>query len=368
MMSGFVRTEIKQFMDCFLPVPVTGQLTGDCWGAEHVLPRDQDNGLEDKVLEDPAITGKVNYTYWDGNILYDKDGCGKYHMFASRWDEADGFEKVNGTGGWSGSLAVEAVSDHLYGPYDQKERLLWPDSLGGLGHNVYVFRLREDDPAGAYAAIASDTRPGDLFTTDNLDEGKWTYRGLLKLDRGHFFRANICIILRPDGVYELLNRDGLIALCEGSILDTFHLRHENIWPEIKGLPTENMEDPVLWYSGGLYHCVVNQWSARTAFYIISENGVDGWKLADGIAYSPLRDFIRYEDSDVVNRWNKIERPGVYLEEGVVKAMTFSVLDLPKEEDKGNDGHASKVIVVPFDGEALNRFAREQYYGKQKQEV
>ena len=61
----------------------------------------------------------------------------------------------------------------------------------------------------------------------------------------------ICIILRPDGVYELLNRDGLIALCEGSILDTFHLRHENIWPEIKGLPTENMEDPVLWYSGGL---------------------------------------------------------------------------------------------------------------------
>ena len=174
MMSGFVRTEIKQFMDCFLPVPVTGQLTGDCWGAEHVLPRDQDNGLEDKVLEDPAITGKVNYTYWDGTILYDKDGCGKYHMFASRWDEADGFEKVNGTGGWSGSLAVEAVSDHLYGPYDQKERLLWPDSLGGLGHNVYVFRLREDDPAGAYAAIASDTRPGDLFTTDNLDEQKWT--------------------------------------------------------------------------------------------------------------------------------------------------------------------------------------------------
>lgn len=178
----------------------------------------------------------------------------------------------------------------------------------------------------------------------------------------------ICIILRPDGVYELLNRDGLIALCEGSILDTFHLRHENIWLEIKGLPTENMEDPVLWYSGGLYHCVVNQWSARTAFYIISENGVDGWKLADGIAYSPLRDFIRYEDSDVVNRWNKIERPGVYLEEGVVKAMTFSVLDLPKEEDKGNDGHASKVIVVPFDGESLNRFAREQYYGKQNQKV
>lgn len=356
--------EIRQFMDCFLPMPVVGKLEESCWGARGVIPRDQDNGLEDKVLEDPALTGKVNYTYWDGTILRDEDGCGKYHLFASRWNEADGFEKVNGEGGWSGSLAVEAVSDCLYGPYNQRERVLWPDSQGGLGHNVYVFRLREDDPAGKYAAIVSDTRPGDIFTTDSLDGGRWVYRGTVKLDRGYFFRANICIILRPDGAYELLNRDGLIALCRGSILDTFQLEQENLWPQVEGLPTVNMEDPVLWYSGGLYHCVVNQWSTRKAFYIISENGLDGWKLADGIAYSPTVDFLRYENSDVVNRWDKIERPGVYMEAGIVKAMTFAVLDLPKEEDKGNDGHASKVIVVPFDGEALNRFAREQYYGKQ----
>lgn len=356
--------EIRQFMDCFLPMPVVGKLEESCWGARGVIPRDQDNGLEDKVLEDPALTGKVNYTYWDGTILRDEDGCGKYHLFASRWNEADGFEKVNGEGGWSGSLAVEAVSDCLYGPYNQRERVLWPDSQGGLGHNVYVFRLREDDPAGKYAAIVSDTRPGDIFTTDSLDGGRWVYRGPVKLDRGYFFRANICIILRPDGAYELLNRDGLIALCRGSILDTFQLEQENLWPQVEGLPTVNMEDPVLWYSGGLYHCVVNQWSTRKAFYIISENGLDGWKLADGIAYSPTVDFLRYENSDVVNRWDKIERPGVYMADGIVKAMTFAVLDLPKEEDKGNDGHASKVIVVPFDGEALNRFAREQYYGKQ----
>ncbi|MBM6685862.1 hypothetical protein H9X90_11365 [Faecalicatena contorta] len=356
--------EIRQFMDCFLSMPVVGKLEESCWGARGVIPRDQDNGLEDKVLEDPALTGKVNYTYWDGTILRDEDGCGKYHLFASRWNEADGFEKVNGEGGWSGSLAVEAVSDCLYGPYNQRERVLWPDSQGGLGHNVYVFRLREDDPAGKYAAIVSDTWPGDIFTTDSLDEGRWVYRGPVKLDRGYFFRANICIILRPDGAYELLNRDGLIALCRGSILDTFQLEQENLWPQVEGLPTVNMEDPVLWYSGGLYHCVVNQWSTRKAFYIISENGLDGWKLADGIAYSPTVDFLRYENSDVVNRWDKIERPGIYMEDGIVKAMTFAVLDLPKEEDKGNDGHASKVIVVPFDGEALNRFAREQYYGKQ----
>ena len=262
--------KIRQFMDCFLPIPVVGKLEENCWGAKSVIPRDQDDGLEDKVLEDPAVSGKVNYTYWDGSIVYDEDECGKYHLFASRWNEADGFEKVNGEGGWSGSLAVEAVSDCLYGPYDQKERLLWPDSQGGLGHNVYVFRLRDGDPAGKYAAIVSDTRPGDIFTTDSLDEGRWVYRGPVKLDRGYFFRANICIILRPDGAYELLNRDGLIALCRGSILDTFQLEQENLWPQVEGLPTVNMEDPVLWFSGGLYHCVVNQWSTRKALHHFRE--------------------------------------------------------------------------------------------------
>lgn len=55
--------KIRQFMDCFLPIPVVGKLEENCWGAKSVIPRDQDNGLEDKVLEDPAVSGKVNYTY-----------------------------------------------------------------------------------------------------------------------------------------------------------------------------------------------------------------------------------------------------------------------------------------------------------------
>jgi hypothetical protein len=31
-----------------------------------------------------------------------------------------------------------------------------------------------------------------------------------------------------------------------------------------------------------------------------------------------------------------------------------VIDVEKEEDQGNDGHGSKVIVIPFDGAALDR--------------
>ena len=35
-------------------------------------------------------------------------------------------------------------------------------------------------------------------------------------------------------------------------------------------------------------------------------------------------------------------------------MTLAVIDVEKEQDKGNDGHGSKVIVIPFDGAALDR--------------
>ena len=31
-----------------------------------------------------------------------------------------------------------------------------------------------------------------------------------------------------------------------------------------------------------------------------------------------------------------------------------MIDVEKEQDKGNDGHGSKVIVIPFDGAALDR--------------
>ena len=56
----------------------------------------------------------------------------------------------------------------------------------------------------------------------------------------------------------------------------------------------------------------------------------------------------------MNHWNKAERPSVYIENGHVAAMTLAVIDVEKEQGQGNDGHGSKVIVIPFDGAALDR--------------
>jgi hypothetical protein len=108
----------------------------------------------------------------------------------------------------------------------------------------------------------------------------------------------------------------------------------------------------VWFSGGRYHIVVNSWSQRKAFHLTSANGGTGWTLR-GVAYDPRVDFVRYTDG-TVNRWDKLERPGVVIENGHVVALTLAVLDVPKNEEKGGDRHGNKVIVIPFDGAALDR--------------
>ena len=90
----------KTLIDYFLPMPIVGSLQSDVWGAPGVLPRDPRNGLEDPTMK--------QWCYWDGQIIKGPDG--KYHMFASRWDQAKGHR------GWSQSAAVHRSATTRSGP------------------------------------------------------------------------------------------------------------------------------------------------------------------------------------------------------------------------------------------------------------
>src|SRR6516162_9664573 len=100
----------KTFIDYFQPMPILSPLSTTAWGATNVGPRDQKNGLEDPSMK--------LWDYWDGQIIHGPDG--KYHIFASRWDQSFGHNA------WFRSKAVHAVSDNLIGPYVDKG-LCWPD-------------------------------------------------------------------------------------------------------------------------------------------------------------------------------------------------------------------------------------------------
>ncbi len=321
------EAKTKTFIDYFLPTPPHGALSRDAWGAPNVMPRDPQNGIEDPTIK--------KYCYWDGKIIKAPDG--KYHMFASRWDESRGHN------GWTGSVAVHAVSDSLTGPYIDKG-LLWPDDAGGRGHNVTAMALSD----GTYAVVISETRPTEVYISKALD-GPWEHKGTITVEgEPRWHGSNVTIMQRPDGKFEFTQRDGRICISDKGILGPYKAAGASAWP--KGIP--NLEDPCIWYSGGLYHILVNSWSTKKAYHLTSADGINDWTNR-GIAYDPTTSMIRYPDG-TVNHWTKLERPSVYLENGHVTAVTFAAIDVEKEQDKGGDGHGSKVIVVPFDGAALDR--------------
>jgi len=343
----------KAFINYFQPLPVSGQISKEVWGAATVGPRDPNNGLEDTTMK--------HWNYWDGKILRGPDG--KYRMFASRWDQGMGHS------GWIRSKAVEAISDTKLGPYHDKG-LCWPDDEGGKGHNVTALKL----PDGSYAVVVSETRNGDVFTSPSID-GPWKHVGNISVNQEKFHSlgdpgdkrplqgpnprpwhgSNVSLIVRPDGTFEIVQRSGQILISKDNILGPYEVQGDSVYRGLPGLPQDNLndlEDPVIWFSGGWYHILVNNWYDRRAYHLISRDGITGWKF-QGLAYTPGADFIRYTDG-TVNHWNKLERPGVLIENGHVTAVTFAVIDVPKEDEKGNDGHGSKVIVVPFDGASMDR--------------
>ncbi|MDH7600359.1 MAG: hypothetical protein QHH07_12120, partial [Sedimentisphaerales bacterium] len=324
----------KTLIDYFLPVPIRGPLSTDVWGGQEVGARDIRNGLEDPTCR--------QWSYWDGQIIKGPDG--RYHMFTSRWDQALGHR------GWSRSVAVHAVSDNPIGPYEDKG-LCWPENQAGKGHNVTALVL----PDGRYAIVVSETRPGDVFVSNSLD-GPWEHLGSIKVAENQYSHlgqmSNVAIMVRPDGRFQIIARSGALWISEDGILGPYVVQGPSIYQGIPELPKRDLEDPVIWYSGGLYHVVVNCWTARKAYHLTSTNGIDNWRFR-GLAYDPTTDFIRYTDG-TVNHWFKIERPAVLIEDGHVTYFTFAVIDVEKAQDRGGDMHNSKVIVVPFDGVAFDR--------------
>lgn len=341
----------KPFIAYFAPIPSRANPSTTVWGAAEVGPRDPENGLEDSRL--------ARWNYWDGAILKGSDG--RYRMFASRWDQTLGHKA------WSGSKAVIAVSASRYGPYRDKG-LLWPDDQAGLGHNVTALRL----PDGRYAVVISETREGTVFVSHSID-GPFRKLGTIAIDQSRYpllktpgdriddqgtpspRLSNASVMLRHDGGFEIVPRSGQVLISRTSILGPYTVMGDSVYAGLKGIPQRDMrayEDPVIWYSGGWYHIIVNHWRERRAYHLMSRNGIDDWRF-QGLAYEPGAAFVRYRNG-VVNHWNKLERPGVLMEKGHVTAMTFAVTDTAKDSQTGGNGHGSKVIVVPFDGAALDR--------------
>ncbi len=298
-----------RFMDRFLPMK-GNVLSSDTWGADCVLPRYVDNGIEDGI-----------WSYWGGNIRKGEDG--KYHLFVCGWLECS----RKGHMEWPNSYVFHTVSDNLTGPFK-------PVRIIGKGHNPEMFRAKD----GRYVVYVIDGR----YVSDDLN-GKWEYG---KFDFNARDRriieglSNLSFAQREDSSYVMVCRGGGIWVSRDGLSEYNQLTDKRVYPDVDG----RFEDPVIWRDHIQYHLIVNDWLGRIAFYLRSKDGVN-WVVDPGEAYMPG---IAVHADGQVEDWFKYERLKVYQDEyGRAIQANFAVIDTLKNEDKPFDHHSSKNISIPL---------------------
>jgi hypothetical protein len=309
-----------RFMDRFLPMPNIGQLTRDTWGADNVLPRYTDNGIENR-----------KWSFWGGNIKLGEDG--KYHFYVCGWLESS----PKGHNEWPNSTVFHAVSDNSIGPFVVKDTI-------GKGHNPEVFQLSD----GRYIIYVI----GGYYIADNPN-GPWNYgtfefnnrdRRLIEGD------SNFTFAQREDGSYLMICRGGgqwvsqtgLSAYNQvtGTRLEGNKVIPTRAYPQRPG----NFEDPVVWRDNVQYNLIVNDWLGRIAVYERSKDGVN-WKVESGEAYLPG---VSVRQDGSVEGWWKYERLKIFQDKyGRATQGNFAVIDVEKKFDKASDNHSSKNIGIPL---------------------
>ena len=298
-----------RFMDRFLPMK-GNVLSSDTWGADCVLPRYVDNGIEDGI-----------WSYWGVNIRRGEDG--KYHLFVCGWLECS----PKGHMEWPNSYVFHTVSDNLTGPFN-------PVRIIGKGHNPEIFRAKD----GRYVVYVIDGR----YVSDDLN-GKWEYG---KFDFNARDRriieglSNLSFAQREDSSYVMVCRGGGIWVSRDGLSEYNQLTDKRVYPDVDG----RFEDPVIWRDHIQYHLIVNDWLGRIAFYLRSKDGVN-WVVDPGEAYMPG---VAVHADGQVEDWFKYERLKVYQDKyGRAIQANFAVIDTLKNEDKPFDHHSSKNISIPL---------------------
>ncbi|MDR2918862.1 MAG: glycoside hydrolase family protein [Tannerella sp.] len=298
-----------KFMDRFLPIK-GNTLSSDTWGAECVLPRYVDNGIEDRI-----------WSYWGGNIKKGEDG--KYHLFVCGWLECS----PKGHMEWGNSYAFNAVCDNPIGPFKLRNVI-------GKGHNPEVFQLKD----GRYVLYVIDGR----YVTNDIN-GPWEYG---KFDFNPRDRkiieglSNLSFAQREDGSYVMVCRGGGIWISETGLSEYNQITDRRVYPDVDG----RFEDPVIWKDHIQYHMIVNDWYGRIAFYLRSKDGIQ-WVVDPGEAYVPG---IAVHDDGLVEDWFKFERIKMFQDSyGRAIQANFAVIDTLKHEDKPYDKHSSKNIGIPL---------------------
>jgi len=302
-------------------MPNLGQLTRDTWGAENVLPRYSDNGIENR-----------KWSFWGGNIKLGEDG--KYHLYVCGWPESS----PKGHNEWPNSTVFNAVSDNSFGLFVVKDTI-------GKGHNPEIFKLKD----GRYVLYVID----GYYSADGCN-GPWKYGKFEFLNRDRRLiegNSNFTFAQREDGSYLMICRGGGQWFSQTGLSAYNQVTGTRIDSAKKIIPLRaypqrpgNFEDPVVWRDNVQYNLIVNDWLGRIAVYERSKDGIH-WKIESGEAYLP--GVSKHEDGTVEGWW-KYELLKIFQDKyGRATQGNFAVIDVEKKFDKASDIHSSKNIGIPL---------------------
>lgn len=306
-----------RFRDLFLPMHNGKIVKKPNWGADAVMNRYVDNGIEDQ-----------KNSYWGGNIKY---ANGQYHLFVCGWPESS--EK--GHMAWPGSTVYHTISKNINGPYKIIDTI-------GKGHNPEIFQAKD----GSYVIYVID----GSYRSKTLN-GPWTYEKLLFDNRDRPIiegLSNLTFAKREDGSQLMVCRGGGVWFSENGVSPYMQVSNQRVYPPVEG----EFEDPVVWKDHIQYHLIVNDWLGRIAFYQRSPDGIN-WVTDPGQAYTI--GIAKHKDGNKED-WYKYERIKIFQDEyGRAISSNFAVIDTIKWEDKANDKYSSKNIIIPLNKPVLLEF-------------
>jgi hypothetical protein len=299
-----------RFMDRFLPMTNNGKpARSDTWGADNVLPRYVENGIENP-----------KWSMWCASIKYDG---GQYHMFTVGWPE----NSPRGHATWPNSTLFHATSANMNGPFVIKDTI-------GKGHNAEAIKLKDGRwivyVINGYYVAPGVNGPWEFKKFDFQNRDRRVMDGM----------SNCTFAEREDGTYLMVNRGGGVWFSKTGESAYNQISEKSAYPPIRG----NFEDPVVWRDNIQYNLIVNDWLGRIAYYLRSKDGVN-WKVESGEAYLPG---ISNHADGTVEGWWKYERMRVFQDDyGRAIQANFAVIDVEKNLDKASDSHSSKNIAIPL---------------------
>lgn len=321
------------FSDLIRPMPIHRALRADLWGADNVLPRDPDNGIE-----------HPDWSYWGGRPVKDKGN--KYHMLVVRWPEG----ATKGHWAWPHSTVVHAVSETPTGPYTPTGDSAYKFAHG-KGHNADVTFLND----GRYLLYSLINWKPVLLTSDSMS-GPWTVEGEMQIEydaealgdqRAYQAERNLSGVQLEDGSMLWVTKFGRMIKSESGLLGPYKVLTDVVQAN-ETIPERyrqsNYEDPVMWRDDVQFHQIINAFLDYRAIYLRSPDGIH-WKYDTGLAYTPQSTF--YENGTRTH-WYKLERPHVLQDEhGRATHLSLAAIDVIKRQDFANDKHSAKNLIIPL---------------------